>query len=295
MVVKKQDALSKLASGPLSKPTSVLTVGALEAALLAEVPASDAESWDRTGMTVGDPARLIEGVAVALDPTVDAVREASARGANVLLTHHPAYLDAPDAFGPSAAVYGGAGCVVWEAIERGVALIALHTALDVSPYAARVLPSRLKLSFWGDVLVPSKGSRDKGYGQLCTVRDEDGAFTLAHLAARCTSVFSRPPRVWGPPTREISRVVTWTGSAGGLARECLRARVDCLVCGEVKYHEALALSQAGLCIVDLGHDVSELPLMDVLVRLAERAGVAPERIVAVEQQGNWWHPESIRV
>lgn len=295
MVVKKQDALSKLASGPLSKPTSVLTVGALEAALLAEVPASDAESWDRTGMTVGDPARLVEGVAVALDPTVDAVREASARGANVLLTHHPAYLDAPDAFGPSTATYGGAGCVVWEAIKHGVALIALHTALDVSPYATRALPNRLKLSFAGDVLVPSKGSHDKGYGQLCTVRDEDGAFTLAHLAARCTSVFSRPPRVWGPSTREISRVVTWTGSAGGLARECLRARVDCLVCGEVKYHEALALSQAGLCIVDLGHDVSELPLVDVLVHLVERVGVTPDRIVAVEQQGNWWHPESIRV
>ena len=78
---KKQEGLSRRASGPLSKPVSTLTVGALEAALLAEVPASDAEGWDRTGMTVGDPARLVEGVAVALDPTVDAVREAASRGA----------------------------------------------------------------------------------------------------------------------------------------------------------------------------------------------------------------------
>lgn len=295
MMAKKQDALSRLASGPLLKPMSVCTIGALEAALLAEVPAADAESWDRTGMTVGDPARLLEGVAVALDPTVDAVREASACGANVLLTHHPAYLDAPGVFGPVSVTSGTAGCVVWEAIERDVALIALHTALDVSAHAAHALPDLLSLSFDGDVLVPSKNSRDKGYGQICTVRGDEGAFTLAHLAARCTSVFSRPPRVWGSPSRNLSRVVTWTGSAGAVARECLRSRVDCLVCGEVKYHDALALSQAGLCIVDLGHDVSELPLVDVLVRLVEGVGVAPGRIAVVEQHDNWWHPESIRV
>ena len=76
---KKQEGLSRRASGPLSKPVSTLTVGALEAALLAEVPASDAEGWDRTGMTVGDPARLVEGVAVALDPT--AVSYTHLRGA----------------------------------------------------------------------------------------------------------------------------------------------------------------------------------------------------------------------
>ena len=54
---KKQEALSRRASGPLSKPVSTCTVGALEAALLSKVPAADAEDWDRTGMTVGDPGR----------------------------------------------------------------------------------------------------------------------------------------------------------------------------------------------------------------------------------------------
>lgn len=292
---KKQEGLSRRASGPLSKPVSTLTVGALEAALLAEVPASDAEGWDRTGMTVGDPARLVEGVAVALDPTVDAVREAASRGANVLLTHHPAYLEAPDAFGPASSVAANPGAGVWAAVEGGVALIALHTALDVSPRAARVLPGMLKLAFKGQVLVPVAGSRRKGYGQLCTVRLEDDPLTLGRLAARCTSVFARAPRVWGDFSRELDRVVTCTGSAGDVAHECLRAQADCLVCGEVKYHDALALSQAGLCIVDLGHDTSELPLVAVLADLAEHAGVPRERISVIDQRENWSYPESIRV
>ena len=58
-----REGLARRASGPLSKPVMAITVGALERALLAEFPAADAESWDRTGMTVGDSSRLVTGVA----------------------------------------------------------------------------------------------------------------------------------------------------------------------------------------------------------------------------------------
>ena len=67
------------------------------------------------------------------------------------------------------------------------------------------------------------------------------------------------------------------------------------MCGEVKYHDALALSQAGLCIVDVGHDTSELPLVAVLAELVEEAGIAPGRITVIDQRENWQYPESIRV
>lgn len=295
IVKKKQEGLSRRASGPLSKPAATLTVGALEAALLADFPAADAEAWDKTGMTVGDPARLVEGVAVALDPTVFAVRDAASCGANVLLTHHPLFLEAPDSFKPAKSAAAATGAGVWAAIEGGVAVMSFHTALDVSERAARVLPSMLNLNFKGQLLVPVPNSRRKGYGQVCSVRGEDEPLTLGRLAARCTSVFARAPRVWGDFSRELKAVVTCTGSAGEAARECLRAHIDCLVCGEVKYHDALALSQAGLCIVDLGHDVSELPLAAVLADAAVRAGVPADRVKVLDQGDNWSYPETIRM
>ena len=55
---KGREGLARRASGLLSKPVTAVTTGALERALLAEFPAADAEPWDRTGMSVGDPARL---------------------------------------------------------------------------------------------------------------------------------------------------------------------------------------------------------------------------------------------
>ena len=39
----------------------------LERALLARYPKTDAESWDHVGLSVGDPAAEITGVACALD------------------------------------------------------------------------------------------------------------------------------------------------------------------------------------------------------------------------------------
>ncbi len=291
---KTQEGLAQRASGPLSKQKAVLTVGALNQTLLKEFPAADAEAWDRTGLTVGDPTRLVKGVAVALDPTVEAVQEAVSLGANVLVTHHPAFLSAPDSFSPAASVAANSGALVWAAVSQGVALLSYHTALDVSTSAQRVLPGMLNVQF-KSVVVPLDGTKRKGYGQLCSVRSEDAPLTLGQLAARCTSVFARQPRVWGDFERRIDKLVTCTGSAGDVADAALLQRADCLVCGEIKYHDALAFSQAGLAIVELGHDTSELPLSAVLVGAVESAGVPGDLITILDQASNWSYPETTRV
>lgn len=289
------EALAERPSGELAKQRFSMTVGALEAALLKEFPAADAEAWDRTGVLVGERALPVRKVAVALDPTVAAIRESAASGANVLLTHHPAFLAAPDSFAPEAsdALCPGAG--VWAAIQGQVALMDFHTALDVSPRAARVLPGMLGLAFKGTFAEPLASSRKKGYGQVCEVRGDGEPETLGRLAARCTSVFGRQPRVWGDFDAPVRTVVTATGSAGSLGRACLALGADALVCGEVKYHEALELAGAGLAVVELGHDVSELPLVAVLAEALLRIGVPDDRIVAIDQSANWAYPETIRL
>lgn len=75
-----------------------MIVAELERALLARYPKMDAEGWDHVGLSVGDPAAEITGVACALDATEANVLRAQEAGANVLLTHHPVYIKAPEAF-----------------------------------------------------------------------------------------------------------------------------------------------------------------------------------------------------
>ncbi|HHW15637.1 MAG TPA: Nif3-like dinuclear metal center hexameric protein [Firmicutes bacterium] len=86
--------------------------------------------WDREhiGLAVGSPESLVERVMVALDPTPEAVEQARAAGAGLLITHHPLL------FRPLAAVRTDrpVGSVVAAALASGVALFSAHTNLDVA-------------------------------------------------------------------------------------------------------------------------------------------------------------------
>ena len=72
-----------------------MIVAELERALLARYPKTDAESWDHVGLSVGDPAAEITGVACALDATEANVHRAQEAGANVLVAGS-ALFKAPD-------------------------------------------------------------------------------------------------------------------------------------------------------------------------------------------------------
>ena len=268
-----------------------LSVGALEQALLAEFPAADAEEWDRTGLLVGDPAAPVRAVAVALDPTVGAIDAAADAGANVLVTHHPAYLTPPTSFQPASSPALNSGAVVYRAIQRGVALMNFHTALDVSSsrpaHAARHA---------GAVAARRGGAegrlRREGLRPAVRSRREDDArpaFRTLHQRVRPCAA-----RV-GSFDRAVRTVVTCTGSAGPTGRAALAAGADVLVAGEVKYHDALDLSQAGMAVIDLGHDTSELPFCGVLAASVRDAGVPDELVAVVSQRDRWSYPEAVRV
>ena len=288
------EAIVKRGAKLLSKTDAHRTVGGLEAHLLKLFPAGTAEEWDRTGVLVGERAMPLSKVAITLDPTVAAIEEAARAGADVLLTHHPAYLSAPESFAPARSVAQNAGAGVWAAIKSGVALMCFHTALDVSRQAQGVLPELLGLEATGKVLSPLPSQPALGYGQVCKAPKGE-VLSLAHLAARCTSVFGRAPRVWGRMDAQVRTAATATGSASNVGGLALAAGMDCLVCGEVRYHDALDLSQAGLCIIELGHDVSEFPLTAVLADAVASYGVGTDRIVILDQTANWAYPESIRL
>ena len=109
-----------------------MIVAELERGLLARYPKADAEGWDHVGLSVGDPAAEITGVACALDATEANVRRAQEGGANVLLTHHPIYIKAPEAFCPSDSARPQCSAALYEAARCGVSIISLHTNLDRS-------------------------------------------------------------------------------------------------------------------------------------------------------------------
>jgi len=71
-----------------------LTLAQVVELLDARYPQHTAESWDAVGLVVGDPEANVNRVHFAVDPVTAVVDEALARGADLLVTHHPLLLDA---------------------------------------------------------------------------------------------------------------------------------------------------------------------------------------------------------
>jgi putative NIF3 family GTP cyclohydrolase 1 type 2 len=364
-----------------------VTVASVEAAIAKRFPVARAEAWDRVGLLVGDPEREVRAVALALDPTRAAIAEAREAGANLLVTHHPAFLEPAAAIRPGP----GPGGVIFSALDSGVALVNAHTNLDRDEQAQSLIPSRLGLvpvmplerapvaMSVVTVYVPAEAARavtaamiDAGAGRIgdyvgCSFSSPGtGAFTpaadarpavgvagepssadesrvemvcpresarsvvsaaaaahpyeeplvtaaevvlarnaarlgmvcelgqgdsvtLEELAARASEAYGVTPRVWGDKGRRLTRIATATGSAGALVGDVLAAGVEVLVAGEVRYHDALEAVEGGASVVELGHDVTEWPLVELLEQVVRSVpGITPDMVVSLPATAGWW-------
>lgn len=340
-----------------------VTVRDIVAAIDARTPFAWAETWDNVGLLAGDAARHVTGVLVSLDQTREAVERAVSLEANVLVTHHPAFVDPP---GRIEAGGGGAG-VLFAALDAGVALVAAHTNLDRDPVAGDALSAAVGLTPFGPLeselqpashvtvfcppdaadsvaealaaagagrvglysecsfaspgegsfrplegsaptlgrpghleraaevrletvcapgavaavcasardahpyeeplIVVSAASVSRGaarMGRLCAAPEGSTVDSVARLVATGLGV---SPRVWGEGGREVGVVACATGSGGSMVPHALTSGASALVCGELRYHDALDAVSRGLAVIEAGHDATEWPLVPALAEI----------------------------
>ena len=260
-----------------------MTVRELLEALFARFPAEHAEDWDHVGLSVGDPTDEVRGVLVALDVTPASIEAASHAGANVLVTHHPVYLKAPDAFVPAAGAYPVASEAVFSAIRHSVSVISLHTNLDRSLEVRELMAQLTGTVAAGSIECPDDAAAI-GYGMLSAPLET----TLGELAPACARAFSTEPRVWGAPDMPVRRLAVLGGSLGGFGKQARAAGADAIICGEAGYHVCQDLAGRGVGIVLLGHDASEQPFCGVLAD-AVRAAAGPATDVEIfDPPRMWW-------
>ena len=96
------------------------------AELEAWAPPALQESYDNSGLLVGDRDAEVTGVLVSLDCTEEVVAEAAAKGANLIVSHHPIVFKGLKRFTGTNYVER----TVIAAIRQGIQLYAIHTNLD---------------------------------------------------------------------------------------------------------------------------------------------------------------------
>lgn len=89
-------------------------------------PRAYQESYDNSGLLVGDPEMEVKGILVSLDCTEAVVHEARQRGCNLVVSHHPIIFKGLKSLTGKTYVER----TVISAIQNQVALYAIHTNLD---------------------------------------------------------------------------------------------------------------------------------------------------------------------
>ena len=118
--------------------------------------------------------------------------------------------------------------------------------------------------------------------------------TLAELARTAQGVYGCVPRVWGDADAPATLVATATGSAGSLVGEVIASRAQAFVAGEVRYHDALEAVASGVGVIELGHDVTEWPLVSLLEEAVRGVEGLPSRDVhALAAERGWWTPDEL--
>ncbi len=89
-------------------------------------PPSLQESYDNSGLLVGDATTTVKGIMVSLDCTEDVIDDAISQGCNLIVSHHPIVFSGLKRFNGKNYVER----TVMKAIKHDILLYAIHTNLD---------------------------------------------------------------------------------------------------------------------------------------------------------------------
>lgn len=191
------------------------------------------EKWDNCGLLIGDPEALISDIHVALEAdshVIDLIPESSA-----LIVHHPLI------FKPLSALRfdNYPATLIRTIIQKNITLIALHTNFDRSHLNQYIIESIL-------------GYASQNPGEL--IQQFDVNLSFAEFLAVLQEKLGRSTLPVIHPRKQIRNAAIVCGSGASLLPEL---QADCLLTGDIKYHDAVAASTLGKTMVDIGHYHSE--------------------------------------
>ncbi len=228
-------------------------------------PKSLQESYDNSGLQIGNPESSCHKILLALDFREDVLAEAIEEQADLIITHHPLL------FQPLHSIDGskGKGRLIYDLIEKGLALLSLHTNLDKAPFGVNVaLADRLGL-IDREILCPEEDTSppeetEHRVGLGCLGRLEEPQH-LADFADKVKETLLLPViKYTGNAEKRISSVAVLGGSGASMMEEAAKMGADAFVSGDFKYHDGDKAAELGLALIDAGHYGTEVGVLEPL-------------------------------
>jgi len=211
------------------------------------------ESWDNSGLLVGDWANEVKQVVLSID--IDEELLESLDENTLIITHHPI-------------IFGGLkqlqfnqypAKLLQTMLQKNISNIAMHTNFDQTHLNAYVAQEVLGY----------KVKQKEGFVAYLEVSEEGIAFSdfakeiatslgLEHI--KCIQSHQR-----------LKTVALTTGSGASLMKSI---EADCFLTGDIKYHDAMEAKTMGLSMIDIGHFESEKYFGEVLAKDLINLGIS---------------------
>lgn len=218
-------------------------------------PFASAIEGDRVGLQVQSGRDDARTVHFAFELTERVLAEAESVGADAIAVFHPLV------FAPLSALVDSerVGRLITMLVQRGIALISVHTALDVHPAGTNV---RLAEALGLQVSSPLAVSASFGMGVIA----DAGGIAGGELVARIADYTGSPVRYCEGGKETIRTVAIVAGSGMSYYGEVARSGVDAFITADCKYHD---FHRAGghLWLIDPGHEEMERHTAALLAEL----------------------------
>ncbi len=218
-----------------------------------------AEDWDNSGLIVGDYSAEVKRIAVCLDAVSQAVISADELGCNVLVAHHPLIFRAVK----NITLNTEQGRTIFEAVKRGINIIATHTNWDKTAGGVNdILGALIGLKnpeslggfgVWGSVIPKMKL---KNFAEHVKT-----SWGLSHID------------IYANTNKIITRVALCGGSGSEFWRSAKRVGADVYITADMKYHEISDAVNEGLAIALCDHGETERVSVSQLANKLEGCGI----------------------
>ena len=211
--------------------------------LIEEIAPNEAfKDMDNSGVQVYTGKEDINRVLVCLEINMDVIEEAKAKGADMILTHHPLI------FNPAYTIdyEDYPGRYILEAIRNDICVYSAHLSFDFAPEGNNVFISKLLGLF-----VNEEGSMENGYyGQL----PEPMSFEQAcrHVES-CLDLPEGYIRCVDGGRDKLVSVGLCTGAGGDYLFKAAARGCDLFITGDMRLHEAQYAKARNMSAIDAGH------------------------------------------
>lgn len=238
-------------------------------ALAAVAPVKTAESFDNVGLLIGDGEAQVTKAIVALDVTMEVAREAVEKGAQLIVSHHPAFFELK-----SVVEQDPKGALVRYMTKHDLSAICMHTNMDKArggvndalAAAVGIVESKILIDDGvNEFGVPYGLCR---YGELAQEMELEDFLAVVKAGLKPNGIR------YNSCGRKVRRVAVGGGSCGDAIAVAAAMGCDTFVSADLKYNMFLSAPDTGMNIIDAGHFPTENVVCPKLLEIVEKTGVS---------------------